>query len=187
MADLPLPFEPSLVEKSMAWLYSVGPVIYNIDPMNHAMWGHNAGTVAYVVNDVVARELVALYEEEMSTDAQVYRSWEVTIPIKLRRERGVKCYIPWRMYGEHGGIANPEHKKSRMRAWHEADVLAGPLHFLPAYARGSKALFLVRRLRGRARGFYRFFAGKYFDRWTAWWRAKENRLLKLRLAVSRLI
>ena len=186
-SSLPLPFEPRVGEKQMAWLYSVGPVIYHVDERNYALYGHNAGMVAYVLDEMVAKDWLRLYEEEMSEEEQEYRLFDVKMPIRLRRECGVKCYIPYRMYGEHGGIANPEHKRNKIRSWHEADSLAGPLHFLPAYARKHRLYFLLRRLRGRARGWYRFAMGKYFDGWPAWWRSGEDRWLRLRLALERLL
>jgi hypothetical protein len=186
MSSLPLPFDPSLNNKSMAWLYSVGPVIYHVDPLTHAIYGHNAGTVAYVLDRTVAKEWLSLFEEEMEKSFQNYRLWEVNMPIRLRREHGVLCYIPYKMYGEHGGKGNPEHKQNKNRAWHEADSLAGELHFMPTYGKKSRMIFILRRFRGKARGIYRFMMGKNFDGWPAWFRSKEDRMLRLRLAFQRL-
>ena len=118
--DLPLPFVPDPEQKAMAWLYSVGPVIYHVD-RHGGIYGHNAGTVAYVLNHEVANYWLSLYDRDMQhQDTQEYRLWEVYLPIKLRREKGVRCYIPYKMYGEHGGLSNPEHNMRKVRAWHEA-------------------------------------------------------------------
>lgn len=186
IASLPLPFVPEPGVPAMAWLYSVGPVIYHVD--NHgAIHGHNAGTVGYVLDRHAAAALLALYDNEMvKREPGRYRSWEVSFPIALRWERGIRCYIPYRMYGEHGGLANPEHRQSGVRSWHEADALAGPLHFLPPYAGNSRITYKLRRLRGRLRGFYRLLCGKYFDGWGPWWRC-ENRFQILRIALRRLL
>lgn len=186
MSSLPMPFKPDPDQKAMAWLYSVGPVIYGVDATCQAIYGHTAGAVAYVLDAAVARECLKVFETQMEQEPQQYGLWDVNMPIRLRHEHGVRCYIPYRMYGEHGGVANPEHNRNNVRGWHEADRLAGRLHFLPVYARKSRTVFLLHRLRGRARGFYRFALGKYFDTWPAWWRARENRRLKLFLVFRRL-
>lgn len=188
-ANLPLPFIPSKQNASMAWLYSVGPVIYGVEPSTNAIWGHNAGTVAYVLDKPSAQALVELYDADMAEpDPGAYRNWEVYLPIKLRREKSVRCYIPHRMYGEHGGIANKEHNKYGYVGWHEADRLAGPLHFLPTYAKGSYAKYCLRRARGWSRGLYRYALGKFFDGWHfGWYKSGEHRALKAYLALRRLI
>lgn len=186
---LPLPYMPTKDQKEMAWLYSVGPVIYHIDPTNNATWGHNAGTVAYIVNSVSAKALLEVYAEDMKhEDPGAYRAWDTYYAIKLRREKGIRCHIPYKMYGEHGGISNAEHNGHKIVGWHEADNLAGPLHFLPTYAQGSQLRFRLRRLRGRLRGWYRFLLGKYFDGWIYGWLKSENhRLKRLSIALRRLI
>jgi hypothetical protein len=91
------------------------------------------------------------------------------------------------MYGEHGGLMNREHGRSGVRGWHQADVLAGPLHFLPLYAHGSRARYGAVRALARARGWYRFLYGKYFDRWPALLRSRRDRLGKLSVVVRRLM
>jgi hypothetical protein len=187
LGELPLPFVPAAERKAMAWLYSVGPVIYHVDKDSEAIYGHNAGTVAYVLDSTVAKECLSLYAEEMKHPRRdEYRAWEVRLPIRLRREKAVRCYIPHRMYGEHGGITNREHSVNKVRGWHEADYLVGPLHYLPAYARGNKWVFYVRRFRGRARGIYRFICGKYFDGWPTLFNSREDRLLRFRIGFQRL-
>ena len=96
-------------------------------------------------------------------DPGAYRPWETYLGIFLRKERGIRNYFTTRQYGEHGGLANPEHRQSGARAWHEADVLAGRLAFLPAYAKGSRALYRLRRLRGWSRGFLRLVTARFYD------------------------
>lgn len=188
LAQLPLPFIPNPRKKALAWLYSVGPVIYHVDQPSGAIYGHNAGTVAYVIEDKVAKDWLILFEQDMNRPSPwEYRAWEVYLPVKLRRERGVLCYIPYKMYGEHGGLSNPEHKRNDIRSWHEADCLAGALHFLPAYARNNRWIYYLHRLRGRGRGFYRFLRGKYFDNWPGWYCSREDRLLRFRIALQRLL
>ena len=188
-SSLPLPFLPEINTKAMAWLYSVGPVIYHVVRENWAIYGHNSGTVAYVIDKTVARDWLDLFQEDVRENEYAqYRNWEVYMPIKLRREKGVRCYIPYKMYGEHGGKANKEHKISGYKGWHEADSLAGKLHFLPIYANSSLFLYLLHRIRGKLRGLYRFSVGKYFDGWHyGWYKSHEDRFLKLYIAINRLI
>ncbi len=188
LADLPLPFVPHRQQKAMAWLYSVGPVIYHVDDAG-GVYGHNAGTVAYVLDERVAIDLLSLYEQDMRRHVvQRYRDWEAYYPVKLRHEKGVRCYIPYKMYGEHGGFANPEHEEKGIRSWHEADCLAGALHFLPAYAKNRQWRFRLRRLRGRSRGIYRLVRGNYFDGWVkGWYESRENRLLRFWIALERFL
>jgi len=187
MAMLPLPFVPRPSVKAMAWLYSVGPVIYHVDD-DGAMYGHNAGTVAYVLDEICAVELLSLYEQEMSVENPgKYRPWEVHLPIQLRRKRGIRTYIPYRMYGEHGGLPNREHDQYNYRGWHQADALAGSLHFMPLYSKGSYLRYKLFRTVGWARGIYKFVTGKYFDTWGNWYCSKESRMERLRFAFRRLI
>ena len=61
-------------------------------------------------------------------------------------------------------MPNPEHAQlgqlSRAGA-HRADNLARWLRFLPDYAEGSEAKFIVERCKGRALGWARLFAGRW--------------------------
>jgi hypothetical protein len=186
IAMLPLPFVPRPSVRAMAWLYSVGPVIYHADD-DGAMYGHNAGTVAYILDSICAHELLSLYEEDMSgANPGRYRPWEVYFPTKLRWERGIRTYIPYRMYGEHGGVPNREHNKHNYRGWHQADVLAGSLHFMPLYSRGSYLRYKLFRTVGWLRGIYKFIRGKYFDTWMSWYSDRQSRMKKLIFVFRRL-
>jgi hypothetical protein len=181
----PLPFSESEPDPKIGWLYSVGPVVYHEDDSG-GFFGHNAGTVAYILNSVSAQCWLRVFDEwtdERSLDT--YGQFEVIMPIYLRHRYGVRLYISPKSYGEHGGLANPEHAWLGYRAWHQADSLQSPLAFLPAYAQGSQLRYLLIRLRSRLRYVYKFLHGKYFDSWKTYWKLPEPRLRKLRFAFRR--
>ncbi len=87
---------------------------------------------------------------------------------------GAKCFMPYRQYGEHGGVSNPEHAKSLigfakritilgrlgLGKNHHAETLYGPLQFLPLYAGGSRIRFLVIRLEAKVIGLLRLLGGR---------------------------
>ncbi len=164
LGQLPVPFpEADPGTARFGWLYSAGSILYGIDECG-LPHGHGNTTVAYALNRVAARHLLDFFEHEIrQPEAGAYRPWETYLGIFLRKERGVRNYFTPRQYGEHGGIANREHRLAGARAWHEADILAGRLAFLPPYARGSRARYRARRLRGWARGLYRLVTLKFFD------------------------
>ena len=164
LGRLPLPVPEAGPETArFGWLYSAGSILYGIDEFG-LPHGHGNTTVAYILNRAAARHLVGFFEREIQQpEVGTYRPWETYLGIYLRKEHGVRNYFAPRQYGEHGGIANREHRLAGARAWHEADILAGKLAFLPPYARGSRARYRARRLRGWARGFYRLVTLKFFD------------------------
>lgn len=164
LGGMPLPFlEASPGTGRFGWLYSAGSTLYGIDKFG-LPHGHGNTTVAYVLDRDAAVHLLGFFEREMQRpEVGAYRPWETYLGIYLRKERGVRNYFTSRQYGEHGGVANREHRLAGARAWHEADILAGRLAFLPPYARGSRARYRARRLRGWVRGLYRLVTLKFFD------------------------
>ena len=181
----PLPFSESEPSPKVGWLYSVGPVVYHEDDSD-GFYGHNAGTVAYVLNSASAQCWLQVFDEwikERSLDA--YEQFEVIMPIQLRHQYGVRLYIADKSYGEHGGLANPEHTWRGHRAWHQADSLKAPLAYLPTYAQGNQLKYLLIRLRSRLRYAYKFLRGKYFDSWNTYHSLQPPRLRKLCFAFRR--
>jgi hypothetical protein len=150
-------------EPLFGWLYAGCSILYGIDADGFP-YGHGSTMVAYVLNAAAARALLDFFGREMSRPSPgTYSRWDTYLGVYLRWERGTRNYIPVYQYGEHGGIANPEHKAVSGRWWHEADVLRGPLAFLPIYARGSRWRYRARRLRGWARGVVRVLTLRYYD------------------------
>jgi len=187
LGDFPLPFTPCQTEKQAAWIYSIGPVIYHYDG-NGSFFGHNAGLVAYVLDQASALAWIDLFEEHKAVNGLIeYCQFDVTMPVDLRWKKGVRCYISKKSYGEHGGIANPEHQRHGYRGWHQADTLMAPLRFLPLYAKGNTFLYKATRARSRLRYIYKFIAGKYFDGWPAFARSKHFRRKKLLFAFGRIL
>lgn len=184
-AQLPAPFLTDHSVKQMAWLYSIGPVIYHYDGSG-GFFGHNAGGVAYVLDSQVAQAWLELFEEHRATrDFFSYYQWDVEMPVSLRHRKLVRLYTAYKSYGEHGGIPNPEHAIHGVTSWHQADSLAAPLAFLPAYARGSRLRYIAFRVRSRLRYAYKFFAGKYFDGWPAFMNQQGDQWKRLIFAFRR--
>lgn len=157
---LPLPVPPDQVQRSLAYLYAVGPQFWDLASSPSCARGHAGGGVAYAISPAVARLMLEFFDEKnRANPSGDYYPWDAEIGYWLKA-RGVQSFLPYRQFGEHGGIANPEHAKAGLGRPHQADALAGPLPFLPMYAKGSLIRFLRVRLRARAWGLIRLLAGR---------------------------
>jgi hypothetical protein len=165
LADLPsvFPCPPNPDSVLFGWLYSAGSILYGFDESGFPH-GHGNTTVAYALTPAAARVLIDFFDREMhESEPGRYRLWETYLGIFLRKQRGVLNYLPVYQYGEHGGRANAEHASAGVRSWHQADVLWGPLAFLPDYANGSRIRLTTYRLRSWLRGVYRIGSMRFFD------------------------
>ncbi len=158
-----LPDRPDDTLVGMAWLYSGSATLYGID-QNGFPFG-NAGTlVAYQLTPRVATLLLDFFVQDMAVPQPGdYRPFDTYLGVYLRRQRRCRNYLPVYQYGEHGGIANKEHGTQHARGWHEADVLFGPLSFLPLYARGSRLRYRAHRLRGYLWGWMRLVRLRFYN------------------------
>jgi GR25 family glycosyltransferase involved in LPS biosynthesis len=119
--------------------------------------------VAYIVTPQAAKYLIELAAEiRDKIGANNYSSWDSTIDSFLR-QRKLKNYIPWRNYGEHGGLPNPEHRQNNLSQTHRADILYNQLAFTPMYAgeKKDKLEFFWVRLQARSKGIARLLTGKF--------------------------
>lgn len=183
--DLPVPVPPGKEADSLAYLYSVGPEIWDLAAPDIAR-ARCGSVVAVVIPPTVAALLVEFFEEEVAANAAGnYRPWDSGMGYWLLA-RGVESYLPYRFYGEHGGLGNPEHARFGLGRNHRADTLQGPLAFLPIYARGSVWRLYQGRLRGRLWGVLRLLSGRFL-RWNDLARAKGQRRALLRFAIGRLL
>ena len=181
---LPLPVPLGRENDSLAYLYSVGPEVWDLATPSVAR-AHCGSVVALVVPPRVAAMMLEFFEEEVAANAAgTYRPWDSGLGYWLLA-RGIESYMPYRHYGEHGGLGNPEHARFGLGRNHRADALLGPLTFLPFYAQGSKQALWKQRLRGRAWGLLRLFSGRLL-RWHDLRRARGARLRLLRFAAGRL-
>ena len=160
---LPCPLSRPNEPGRMAWLYGAGSILYAVDRRGF-LYGHGQTAVCCYVSVGAARALLSFFElEAQKSDAGLYATWDTKVSVYLRRQRGVESYFTDRQLGEHGGLPNPEHARAGFRPWHHADLLAGRLAFLPAYAQGSRMRYLRRRLLARLRGIGRILLLRYFD------------------------
>lgn len=163
--SLPPPFDPADTDWGIAWLYTCAPQIYNVTTTGYAV-GYSTAMVAYVVNAHSARLLIERADAIAQTiGPMAYDPWDSGLE-KYLRDRNLKSYVPFRNYGEHGGIPNPEHRQNKLSPTHRADVLYGALAFAPLYAqqpdgRIQTGEWLKGRLYGRIKGLGRLFLGKY--------------------------
>jgi hypothetical protein len=182
--DLPVPVPPDRTTNSLAYLYSVGPEIWDIATATVAR-AHCGAAVALLIPPGVASLLLQFFEEELKANAAgTYRPWDSGMGYWLL-QKGIESYLPYRHYGEHGGIGNPEHAKFGLGRSHRADALQGKLAFLPIYARGSIVRFRATRLWGRLWGLLRLSTGRLMP-WHDIARAHGKRTLLLRFAIGRL-
>ena len=153
------PFPPDQREISFGYLYGCGIEVYDIVKGLYAR-GHSASTVAYYVSPLAARYLCEFVNDFLdNNNPEEYSAWDTRIR-KYIQNRGVNSFIPFRNFGEHGGRPNSEHDNVGLNGTHRADVLAGPLHFLPIYSMGNKMIFLRERLQGRCWGIGRLLLGR---------------------------
>lgn len=160
---LPLPFNPNQSDVGISWLYTCAPQVYSVSSDGYAE-GFSVSTVAYIVTAQGARCLLDLAEEvTQKQGATTYSSWDSSIDSFLR-QRKLKNYIPWRNYGEHGGLPNLEHYQNNLSRTHRADVLYGKLAFMPLYAvdeKGRQLAFFAVRLQARLKGIARLLTGRF--------------------------
>jgi len=167
------------------WLYCGGATLYEFDTDGLAL-GHSSGMVACLFWSEVAHALIEFADRELAqAKPGEYRIWDSYIGIYLRHEKGIRNALPFRNYGEHGGIARQEHTANSIRAWHQADRLIAPLAYLPQYAGGSRVKYRVIRLRAWLRSVYRLALGRYLPFGYAF-RSKNFRRL-LSFALRRLL
>lgn len=157
--QLPLPAPENQLTSSFSYLYSVAPEFWDLSPNAGCMRGHAGGMVAYALSSLVATKLLEFHQQHQQISDGTYTTWDAGLGYWLK-DRGIQSYIPFRQYGEHGGCGNPEHARAGLRATDHADVLMGPLSFLPAYANGSHYRFLKTRLLARTWGWGRLLLGR---------------------------
>jgi hypothetical protein len=157
------------LENRLAWayLYQGSPRILAAIGDRPFLRGHAAPLVAYVINATVANILIRFYDYELSKyDPREYFTFDSHLQW-FAMGQGAEAYMPLRHYGEHGGLPNPEHGKvgrlPRAGA-HRADNLVAPLKFLPSYAHGSRARYLLERSRARIYGLARLLSGRWVVR-----------------------
>ena len=126
------------IDDSLAWgyLYQGSPRLLAVVGARDYLRGHCGPLVAYVINAHIAGILCDFFHHEMTRyDPRKYFTFDAHLQWFVMG-RGGKAFIPWKHYGEHGGLPNPEHRESGLaRAGrHRADNLAGRLHFRPQYA-----------------------------------------------------
>lgn len=181
--DLPVPVPSGKFGDSLAYLYSVGPEVWDLAGADLAR-AHCGGVVALLIPPKVASLLLQFFDQELELNAVgKYRPWDSGMGYWLL-ERGIESYIPYRHYGEHGGIGNPEHARFGMGRVHRADALLGRLAFLPTYAKGSAVRLWRIRIGARLWGGLRLLCGRLL-RWHDF-RRSDDRLAMIRFAVGRL-
>jgi hypothetical protein len=160
----PMPYDDDYSVVGMAWLYACGPILYGVDKYGFAH-GHASSVAACLITPRSARSLLEFFQRAMEREHPgKYWPWDTQLGVFLRRERGMYNYIPTYHLGEHGSDSRSEHSENGMRKnWHQADVLAGSLSFLPKYAVGSPVRLLRYRLRAYAWGWLRLLTLRYFD------------------------
>ena len=180
---LPAPVPPVRWETSLAYLYSVGPQIWDL-ALGGAARGHGGGMVALLIPPKVAALLLAFFQEELQNNPPGrYSAFDSRVGYWLK-DRGVESYIPYRHYGEHGGIGNPEHETVGLRRAHRADALYGRLAFTPAYATRCQLRYWRTRVWARVWGIGRLALGRFLARRDY---ARSSRLRMIRFAVGRLL
>ncbi len=170
--QLPPPFDPADLDLGIAWLYTCASQIYNVtdsvsagSPSCGWAQGYSTAMVAYVVTAKSARRLIDLAAQvEKDPGPRMYSPWDSGIEYCLR-DFDLHNYVPFRNYGEHGGLPNPEHGNNKLSKAHRADVLYGKLAFAPMYATADGGVrrwdWLKVRAYARIKGIGRLLLMKY--------------------------
>ncbi|MEL6554752.1 MAG: LPS biosynthesis glycosyltransferase [Cyanobacteria bacterium J06621_11] len=188
-AQLPPPFDPADEKMGIAWLYTCASQIYNVaQGPQHVQWaqGYSTSMVAYVITPQSARLLIELAAQiEKDPGPRQYSPWDSGIEYYLR-EAGLHNYVPFRNYGEHGGLPNPEHGKNKLSKAHRADVLCSSLAFAPMYAtaegRVNRWEWLKVRSYARVKGIGRLLLLKYLRTATVVKSSQASRLVWFAIA-----
>ena len=159
IGKLPLPFHVDDAQDALGYLYAGGVEVFDVHHGKYAR-GHASCTGAYVAGGSVARRLMQFADEHHLRHGGEHSLWDCELGWAVKSV-GVKCWMPYRQYGEHGGIPNPEHAKNGFNPSHQSDILYGRLHFLPEYAGGSRFKYWETRLRARCRGIGRLVFNRY--------------------------
>jgi hypothetical protein len=156
------------LQNPLAWgyLYQGSPRLLALIGSEPFLRGHVTPLVAYVINGAVAEILIRFYHNELILhDPTHYWTFDAHLQW-FAMGQGAEAYIPFRHYGDHGGLPNPEHAQlgglSRSGA-HRADNLANGLLFLPDYAKGSYVKFFIERCKNRALGWARLVSGRWIE------------------------
>jgi len=160
LGRFPVPSPKDEEGNCLPYLYAVSPEIWDLARPDIAR-GHAGGLVAVLIYPKIAALLLQYFDEEiLANPTGAYTPFDSKLGYWLL-ERKVQSYFPYRHYGEHGGIANPEHARAGLGRPHQADVLQGKLAFRPMYARGSIARYWRVRCRARFWGMARLLCGRY--------------------------
>lgn len=160
---LPLPFDSKRSDIGISWLYTCASQVYSVSKDGYAE-GFSTAMVAYIITSQSANCLLEHAEAIKANKGAVnYSTWDSEIDSLLRAKK-LKNYIPFRNYGEHGGLPNPEHQQHGLSKAHRADVLYGKLSFLPPYTTGtgsSQLKLLSVRFQARLKGIARLVTGRF--------------------------
>jgi hypothetical protein len=155
--QLPLPYPSNAHNTGMAWLYACAAQIYTVTDQGHAP-GFSVANVAYIVTPAAAQALLNFITDRQLDPTQ-YSSWDSELEEFLRHQHFIN-YVPFRNYGEHGGIPNPEHRQHGLSSFHRADTLYDQLAFMPLYA-NSPWQYYQARLQARLKGIARLLTGRF--------------------------
>ncbi|MDY6807285.1 MAG: LPS biosynthesis glycosyltransferase [Cyanobacteriota bacterium] len=182
---LPFPFNINQSDVGISWLYLCAPQLYSVTPDGYGE-GFSASTVAYIVTPKAAEKLLELEAQKKENPGpQNYSSWDSELDNFLRK-RGLKNYIAFRNYGEHGGKPNKEHHERGLSKVHRADVLYGKLAFTPSYVdkeKNTQLQLLSARFYARLKGIGRLLLGKFLRVYVLKGSSYPGRLLSF--AISR--
>jgi len=185
IGKLPLPFDLTLENVGIAWLYTCAPCLHALSGKWY-LEGTSVSTVAYIITPKGACSLLGFAEEiAIYPGPTQYTMWDTKM-WKILQDKELKTFLPFRNYGEHGGIPNPEHRNHGLSPAHRADVLYGKLAFLPSYTLASNVPHIQYywvRLNARLKGIVRLLLGKYISLTTI--QASDNSLSLAIFAIRR--
>lgn len=159
IGNLPLPFDPQSKQVGICWLYNCASQLYSVTQEGYGE-GFSTALVAYILTPEGAKAMLSFVDQITQAHGTGYFNFDSEIDTFLRDQQ-FKNFIPFRNYGEHGGISNPEHRKNGMSGIHRADVLYGSLAFLPDYAEGNHWTFWKARWQARVKGIGRLVLGRF--------------------------
>jgi hypothetical protein len=152
--------------RDTAWahLYTSSPRL--LKPYDGYLRIQQSTAVCYMINDKIGRLLSGFVNDyRVNHGFESLHPWDSDLQWYAMGQ-GAELYMPLKSLGEHGGIANPEHKLAGMRhdGAHRADVLAARLQFTPNFKKISTGFFNINELNIKILPFLRILTGRWIKK-----------------------
>jgi hypothetical protein len=158
--DVSMEFLP---DRDTAWahLYTSAPRL--LKPYDGYLRIQQSTAVCYMINGKIGRLLSGFVSDYRDNHGfESLHPWDAYLQWYAMGQ-GAELYMPLKSLGEHGGIANSEHKIAGMShgGTHRADVLAARLQFTPNFKKFGTGISYIDVLKFKILPFLRIITGRW--------------------------